>query len=123
MDLLFNSPNLNNKAVSVWDEHIWKCRGRVGGGAACHQNSNTFPSHTERLVQLPSCFSLFFFFLETCGFYIKTLCKHSLYIYVFNSSSDPDGSDVPPSTTLKLFFSLTLCSEASLFFLINCLYD
>lgn len=82
MDLLFNSPNLNNKAVSVWDEHIWKCRGRVGGGAACHQNSNTFPSHTERLVQLPSCFSLFFFFLETCGFILKH-CANTHYIFMF----------------------------------------
>lgn len=57
----FNSPNLNNKAVSVWDEHIWKWVVMGGRGGAIR--TLTVPSHTERLVQLPSCFSLLFIYL------------------------------------------------------------
>lgn len=32
---MFVSSNLNNKAVSVWDEHIWKCV--EGGGLPSEQ--------------------------------------------------------------------------------------
>lgn len=97
------------------------------GGEAVRTATHFHPTLKERLVQLPSCFSLFFFFfLRNTMFY--SILKHSantqsLYIHV-NSSNDLDGSDAPPPTpTLKLVFPLTLRSKASLFFLMNHLYE
>lgn len=49
--------------VLIWITKQCLCgMSTFGSVGDCRQNSNTFPSHTERLVQLASCFSLFFFF-------------------------------------------------------------
>lgn len=100
---LCNSSNLNNKAVSVWDEHIWNW------GLCAVWTVTHFHPTLKGWCSSPPVAALF----RNTGFYIKKLrCANipSLCIHVVNSSSDPDGSGDFFFHNSWTFFFWTLCS-------------